>query len=109
MVLLFLDIEVIFVIFHVVVELDVRFELGGNFVLWKNGLLRARWFACVAVDALSRMNIQLVWKHLFVVSFVAIDAGNGTDSCASSVYAITAKPRHDVGHWGSPDELPNLI
>src|SRR5439155_23560981 len=56
------------------VLLDVRLPLFGNAIVGEDGLHRARGFACLAIDALVGMDVELVLAFINAVDRAHLDA-----------------------------------
>ena len=84
-----------------VVEGDIVLENLGHSWFLVNCLPGTLGLACAAIDALVRVDVELVGKCFMVVAGVFVDAVNRTNTHASCIETVSAEtcygPRHLAG------------
>jgi hypothetical protein len=82
-----------------VVEANIVSENFGDSGLFEDGLPRTFGLTCAAIDALIRMNVELIGKLPAVVAGILVDTVNRTDTDASGIETISAKTGYGPGHF----------
>src|SRR6185437_3968466 len=80
------------------VDLHVVLPLVRQVVGCIDGRHRADWHTGAAVDALHRINIELLRSFVLRFPFARMDAVHGAGIHASSVFGPDARFSNDVGH-----------
>jgi hypothetical protein len=81
-----------------VVQSNIVLENFGNGWLLEDRLPRAVRLARAAIDALVRVDVELVREFFFVVTRIFVDAVNRTNTDASCIETVSAKTGYGPGH-----------
>jgi hypothetical protein len=87
------------------VESGVRFEYGGNLLIFENGFPRTLGLADAAVDALFGVDVELIRERLRVGTVVGVNTVDRADFDARLIDTIQTEPRDHPRHFLAPIEF----